>query len=257
MKRGVEFPAVDVIYDGEEYWLYDGFHRVRAAMKQERDTIEAKVKQGTKEDAVWKSLAANQDHGLQRSQEDKERAVKRALRHEMGTGCSDREIARHVGCSHPFVGDIREEMVSTGNISSEKQRRGKDGRLQDTSNIGSSSGSSDSSDTGPYDPETRGDGAPSSDGFEGDAGDGGAVTVEQAVRRVCNRLEGIAQEPSRLTSELIELVDRADEDEIPAEKVDALRTELESVAQRFLSYARRFHPSPESDSLYNHDRSRP
>jgi len=30
MKAGEKFPAIDVFFDGEDYWLADGFHRVRA-----------------------------------------------------------------------------------------------------------------------------------------------------------------------------------------------------------------------------------
>ena len=31
MKKGAVFPPVTVFYDGEEYWLADGFHRMSAA----------------------------------------------------------------------------------------------------------------------------------------------------------------------------------------------------------------------------------
>ena len=58
MERGDEFPPVSVIYDGNDYWLYDGFHRVRAAEKRGEFQIRAEVEQGTREDAVWKSLAS-------------------------------------------------------------------------------------------------------------------------------------------------------------------------------------------------------
>ena len=78
MRRGNDFPPVKVMHDGENYWLYDGFHRVQAARQIGRETIKADVEQGTKEDAQWASLAANKRHGLRRSQEDKRRAIKRA-----------------------------------------------------------------------------------------------------------------------------------------------------------------------------------
>jgi len=139
MERGVDFPPISVVYDGEEYWLYDGFHRLRAAMKRERETIEAEVEQGTQEDAVWRSLAANKDHGLRRSQKDKRRAIKRALKHTHGAESSDRSIARHVGVSPKTVSKYREQLTGV-EIPQVDERKGSDGKTYDTSNIGSSSG---------------------------------------------------------------------------------------------------------------------
>ena len=45
-----------VYYDGQDYWLYDGFHRVYAALSLNRFDIEAEVVQGTYSDMVarWK-----------------------------------------------------------------------------------------------------------------------------------------------------------------------------------------------------------
>jgi hypothetical protein len=64
-----------VFYDGAEYWLADGFHRVHAAQKLRRLTIAADVRQGTRRDAVLLSARANAEHGLRRTNEDKRRAV--------------------------------------------------------------------------------------------------------------------------------------------------------------------------------------
>jgi hypothetical protein len=51
MVAGAVFPAVVVFFDGEDHWLGDGFHRVEAARKIERESIEADVRKGTKRDA--------------------------------------------------------------------------------------------------------------------------------------------------------------------------------------------------------------
>jgi len=93
------------------------------------------VEQGTKEDAQWASLAANKRHGLRRSQADKRRAIKRALK-GWGADKSDREIARHVGCSNNTVSRMRRSLCES---HSQPERTGADGRTIDTSNIGGSS----------------------------------------------------------------------------------------------------------------------
>ena len=82
MLHGAKFPAVDVFYDGNDYWLADGFHRVRGAQKGLLTKIEAKIHQGTQRDAVLFSVGANDSHGLRRSNEDKRLAVLRLLADE-------------------------------------------------------------------------------------------------------------------------------------------------------------------------------
>ena len=156
MRRGDEFPPAKVMHDGENYWLYDGFHRVQAARQIGREETDVDVEQGTKEDAQWASLAANKRHGLRRSQADKRRAVKRALKHTHGAQASDRKIARHVGVAPKTVSKYRENLESTVEIPQSKKRTGADGRTIETSSIGSSSRKSstgdDSADTSPAAP---------------------------------------------------------------------------------------------------------
>jgi DNA-binding Lrp family transcriptional regulator len=139
MKRGDEFPPVQVMHDGENHWLYDGFHRVKAAKEIRRGTVSAEVDQGTREDAIWASLAANKRHGLRRSKHDVRRAVKRAIK-QRGEHCSDRQIAEHVGVSRPTVYRRRKELEDdpTCSVNKSDKRTGADGRTIDTSNIGSS-----------------------------------------------------------------------------------------------------------------------
>ena len=56
MGAGVKFPPVVVFYDGENYWLADGFHRVKAAYAAGFDTVRCDVHQGTIEEAQWYTL---------------------------------------------------------------------------------------------------------------------------------------------------------------------------------------------------------
>jgi uncharacterized ParB-like nuclease family protein len=74
---GQAWPPVTVFFDGTEYWLADGFHRLLAARRAGRKHIAADVKQGSREDAAWAACAANQTHGLRRTNADKRKCALR------------------------------------------------------------------------------------------------------------------------------------------------------------------------------------
>lgn len=95
--NGAEFPPVQVVYDGADYWLWDGFHRLHARKRNGLHTVSAIVRQGTRRDAVLLSVGANAAHGLRRTGEDKRRAVETLLRDPEWAEWSDREIGRRVG----------------------------------------------------------------------------------------------------------------------------------------------------------------
>lgn len=138
-RDGVEFPPVVVFYDGADYWLADGFHRVTGARSAGLSELEADVRQGTQDDAIWFSLGANAEWdrvGKKRTRADVQRSIERALRHTNGAGKSDRQIAEHVGCSHVTVGTIRGKLTATGQVDQSTTRTGRDGRTINTANIG-------------------------------------------------------------------------------------------------------------------------
>jgi len=132
----VRFPAVDVMFDGVDYWLFDGFHRVESHLRSGRTEIEVRIHHGTLEQAQWRSYAANQSHGLRRSTADKERAIRSALKHSAAQGMSDRQIAKHLGVDHKTIGAHREKMQTGGEIPQVRERTGIDGKTYDTTNIG-------------------------------------------------------------------------------------------------------------------------
>lgn len=107
---GAEFPPVIVFYDGSDYWLADGFHRVDAYVRASRTTIAADVRQGTRRDAVLFSVGANALHGQRRTNADKRRAVETLLRDEEWSQWSDRDISRRAAVHHSFVARIRAEL---------------------------------------------------------------------------------------------------------------------------------------------------
>lgn len=108
MIEGDEFPPVDVYYDGITYWLADGFHRYKAALKAGMPSIRCRVYQGTKEDALLYSMGANASHGVRRTQEDKRRIVLRMLGHPEWCQWSDAEIARRCRVSPSTVRRYRD-----------------------------------------------------------------------------------------------------------------------------------------------------
>lgn len=137
MQAGVKFPAVEVFFDGSDYWCADGFHRHRAARQCELIEIECNIHQGTLEDAQWFSFAANKSHGLRRTNDDKQRAVKAALAHPKSAGLSDHQIAKHVGVDVKTVGNWRVKLsMEIPQIESRTVTRNGTTYKQDVTNIG-------------------------------------------------------------------------------------------------------------------------
>lgn len=120
-----QHPLPVVFYDGQNYWLGDGFKRCYAAEKAGLDQIPVELRQGTLQDAIWFSASANREHGQRRSNEDKRQAAITALRHPTARTMSDREIADHVGVSHEFVSRIVAELQQGGEMAERGQRNGR------------------------------------------------------------------------------------------------------------------------------------
>lgn len=139
MRGGVRFPDVVLFYDGTDYWLADGFHRVQAATQAALETINADVRQGTLDDARWYSYGANATHGLRRTNEDKRQATRAALSHPYASRYSDEQIAQHVGVHRHTVLNYRHEhLVEFGQDKRTVTRNGTTYEM-DTANIGKAS----------------------------------------------------------------------------------------------------------------------
>jgi hypothetical protein len=108
---GVEFPPVEIVSDGPNFWLWDGFHRVECALRREQKTISAYVTKGTLRDAIWLSFGANKDHGLPRQRG----VAKEIIRAILADGSWSKEslsaIARHVGVTKQYVSLVKDEMT--------------------------------------------------------------------------------------------------------------------------------------------------
>lgn len=113
MEAGDVFPPITLFWDEAHraLWLADGFHRVQAS-RRIGDTIRAHIYAGDIDAAVEYAATCNARHGLPMTSADKRAAVKRivTLHRDDPEPLSSREIARRVGCSHPFVENIRKEI---------------------------------------------------------------------------------------------------------------------------------------------------
>ena len=84
---------------------------------------------------AWGIVGANSSHGVRRTNADKRAAVLLLLNDVEWAAWSDNEIAKRVGVSQPFVGELRpKEPTYNGYKSTE--RRGADGRIINTAAIG-------------------------------------------------------------------------------------------------------------------------
>jgi hypothetical protein len=112
MLTGADFPPVTVFFDGAEYWLSDGFHRVAAAIAAERKSISANVYEGTARDARRHAMSANASHGLRRTNTDKRNAVEMALADEEWSQWPNTRIAEMCAVAESFVRKIKQERES-------------------------------------------------------------------------------------------------------------------------------------------------
>ena len=110
LTRGDTFPPVDVCEVSGQMLLVDGFHRYAAHCRAGATSILAVVIRGTQADAMKAALLANQTHGLPRSICDKRLIVERALKLEEFQELSDRELAKRLCVSAPFIAKMRRQI---------------------------------------------------------------------------------------------------------------------------------------------------
>ena len=126
----VKFPPLVVFFDGEFYWLADGFHRHAAHVKNGDVEIDADVREGSKLDAIKFSLSANETHGLRRTQADKRNAVLTALASPEWKELSGREIAKLCNVSHDLVARVKRETGAVINDTASQAAKLKGERLE-------------------------------------------------------------------------------------------------------------------------------
>ena len=135
LEAGTEFPPVVVFFDGETYWLADGYHRLAAHATAGKETIAAEVHEGTKRDAILYACGANATNGIRRTHADKRQAVERLLNDEKWSKWSNVTIANKCSVSESLVRSVAEELSS---FKTKIRTVTRDGTTyeQDTTNIG-------------------------------------------------------------------------------------------------------------------------
>ncbi|MGW1544710.1 hypothetical protein ACWCPM_31590 [Streptomyces sp. NPDC002309] len=113
-----------IIVQRDSLRVIDGVHRVEAARRLSHDTIEARLFDGTDEDAFVLAVELNSSHGLPLSLGDRTAAATRILMTH--PAWSDRRIARTTGLSPSTVGSLRKR--ATVQIEHLDSRTGSDGR---------------------------------------------------------------------------------------------------------------------------------
>lgn len=135
LEDGGDLTPVDVFHDGFSYWLADGFHRHSAYHRAKREEIPVTIHEGDLRAAVLWSITANAKHvALKLTRDEKRVSVTKLLKDEEWSQWSDSEIGRRAGVDHKTVTKIRDDL----GIPKSEIRKGADGRVINTANIGKS-----------------------------------------------------------------------------------------------------------------------
>lgn len=187
-------PAIDVFFDGTDYWLADGFHRYHGAKRANRASVPVEIHKGTKRDAILFSCGANRTHGLKRTNADKRRAVETLLGDEEWVAWSDHLLSEKAGVSVQFVASIRKQLSTVDSSPAAKQadkpRVGKDGKkrkkAKQTPVVGASGPDAEPTEEPQADPKP----ASSIPGFDADALEAEAQANKKARAAAAPQVDG-------------------------------------------------------------------
>lgn len=126
MTAGAVFPPIVLFHDGNQHYLADGFHRLMAAQRIAWRELDADVRAGTKEDALWFALGANKTNGKRLTDSDKRHAIEIAVAAWPERSAGD--IAAQVGCGSSYVSKVRGAMLPQSPQVEVPQVVGRDGK---------------------------------------------------------------------------------------------------------------------------------
>jgi hypothetical protein len=108
-QEGLRPKPLIVYFDGANYWLAAGFHRLLAGEQAGLTEFECEVRPGTQKDAIVFSLSDNSEHGAPRTEKDIDFALAKAHTYPEMENLGSREMARQCGCSKSKVNYWREK----------------------------------------------------------------------------------------------------------------------------------------------------
>jgi len=124
-EKQIEEPVVVYNVDGTLY-LVDGFHRIEAWHRLERDWIWAYVVKGDMEEAQTDSIVANVKHGKPYTPNELKDAADRLLK--IHTTKSNRAIASMLGWNDKAIAKRRRVLIEAQEIQDVQEVEGEDGR---------------------------------------------------------------------------------------------------------------------------------
>lgn len=205
-----DLPPARVVGDGETCWLTEGWHRHRAHQIAGSPDMPCQVRRGTFLDALIEAAAANHDHGLKRTNDDKRKAVRSLLAENEagGHGWRNRQIARMARVSANLVDQVVIEMRSgefafKGNSDEASESGSSPNSSQSGSNNGEPSDAPSDTPETTSDDEGAEDGKPPPEPLDED----GRPLPPQAVaafdllpdvRQICRSLDHAGRELERL-----------------------------------------------------------
>ena len=116
-KDNTNFPPLVAFFDGQRFWLADGFHRYAAAARADLSELPFIVKEGSRRDAILFAAGANKGHGLRLGYGDKRRVIERLLLDEEWGKWSDGAIARHVGAAQAYASKVRRDLAEAKGVT--------------------------------------------------------------------------------------------------------------------------------------------
>lgn len=125
MLAGIDAKLPPIIVHCGSMRVIDGTHRLGAALLRGEDTIEARLFEGSEQEAFLLAVKANITHGLPLSLDDRIAAAERII--GFRPAWSDRVIAEATGLGIRTVGGIRRRL---GTEDGTGERIGRDGRVR-------------------------------------------------------------------------------------------------------------------------------
>jgi hypothetical protein len=107
------------------YFTSDGFHRIEAYLKAQRDKIPAIIHDGEDWQALELAIDRNAHHGHPLTNADKRKAAKMALDNPILRRCSNTALARLCGTSPAFIDNMRKGKVRVEGAGPRKKAKRK------------------------------------------------------------------------------------------------------------------------------------